>query len=115
MRAHFVELFAEPIEASLLTAQGGGRWPSGFLLERSVHALVSTVLFGVTGLDEFGIDPEADPPDREAAQSSNGRRGEGHPLSERMILGSPYSSKRPRNTGLAPLCAVDRKPWQPMM
>ena len=80
MGAQFIELFAELIEASLLTAQGGGRWPSCFLLERSVHALVSAVLFRMTGLDEFRIDPESDPPDRETTQSSNGRGGEGHSI-----------------------------------
>ena len=78
MGSHFVELLAEVIEAALLAAQSCGRRPRGLLLEGLVHSLVSTVLFGMTGLDELGIDAESDPPDGESAESTDGRGGEGH-------------------------------------
>lgn len=46
------------------------------MLERLVHALMSSVLFGVAWLDEFGIDAESHPPNGEAAESSDGGGGE---------------------------------------
>ncbi len=63
VRALFVELIAKVIEAPLLAAERGCRRPRGLLLERLVHALVSTVLLGMAGLNQLGVDAESDPPD----------------------------------------------------
>ncbi len=76
MGAFFIELLAEVIEASLLAPQRGGRRPRGLLLERLVHPLVPAILLGVSGLDQFGIDAQPNPPDREATESSDGSGGE---------------------------------------
>ena len=73
-----VELSPETVEASLLTAQGGGRRSRRLLLERLVHPLVAAILLGVAGFDELGGDAQADPPNGEAAQSADGRRRKGH-------------------------------------
>ncbi len=89
MWAFFVELFAEMIEPSLLAAQCCGRRPSRLLLESLVHALVSTILFGVTGLDQFRVNAEPDPPDRETAESSNGGGGKGYAVVGANDLGQP--------------------------
>ena len=80
MWTFFVELFAEAVKSSLLAPQGCSRRPSRLLLESLVHALVSTVLLGVTGLDQFGINAEPDPPHGESAKSSNGGGGKGHTI-----------------------------------
>ena len=103
MGTHFVEFFAELIEASLLAAQCGSWWPSSLLLERLVHAFVSAVLFGVAGLDEFGIDPESDPPDRKTTQSSNGGRGEGHSIVGADDLGKSVFFEETTEYGLGAL------------
>ena len=42
-----------------------------------MHALVSTVLVRFAGLDEFGEDPDRDPPDGELREARDGRRSEG--------------------------------------
>ena len=44
----------ESVEALLLLEEVEGSGPGGFLLERSVHALVPTVLLWVAGLDALG-------------------------------------------------------------
>jgi hypothetical protein len=68
MQALFVELIAKVIRAPLLAGERGCRRPRGLLLEHPVHALVSAVLLGVAGFDPLGINPDPDPPDREAAE-----------------------------------------------
>ena len=108
-----VELSPETVEASLLTAQGGGRRSRRLLLERLVHPLVAAILLGVAGFDELGGDAQADPPNGEAAQSADGRRRKGTPLSERMMVGRPYFSNRRRTTVFVPSWPVERSPWHP--
>jgi hypothetical protein len=84
-----VEAVDEAIEAGLLLQQVFGRGLGGFLLEREVHALVSTVLLRVAGLDALDLDAQAQPPHRELAQAEE-RLGheKGTPLSVRIALGS---------------------------
>ena len=59
----FVVLGPEDVEPSLLGREVAGGRSCGLGLERSVHALVSSVLLGVRGLDELRVDAELDPPD----------------------------------------------------
>ena len=103
VRAFFVELFTEVIEAALLAAQCRGRRPCGLLLEGLVHTLMSAVLFGVTGFDEFGIDAEADPPDGESTQSADGGGGEGHSVIGANDLGKPVLLEEAAKDGLGAL------------
>jgi len=73
MWSHRVEFLDESIEPKLLTAHGCCRRPSGFLLEGLVHSFVTSVLRGPAWLDELGKDAQPNPPDRQAAQPSDGR------------------------------------------
>ena len=65
MRPFDVELADKGIEAFLLLQAVGPRRPGCFLLESEVHALVTSVLLRMTGLDAFDGDAEPQPPDRE--------------------------------------------------
>ena len=65
-----VEAIDEAIEAGLLLQQVFGRGLGGFLLERQVHALVSTVLLRVAGLDALDLDPQAQPPTESVLSSA---------------------------------------------
>jgi len=70
-----VVLLAERVEATLLAGEVTGWRAGGFGLEGLVHPFMATVLLGVSGLDELGVDAEADPPNgkpRQAAQSGGG-------------------------------------------
>ena len=78
MRTHRIVFLAKEIEALLLPAAGRCRWSRGRSLERPVHALVSAVLLGGRGLDQLGIDPEADPPATQLRKPRECSRGEGH-------------------------------------
>ena len=57
-----VELCDEGVEALLLLDGVAGRRASGVLLQGEVHALVAPVLLGMTRLDAFDRDAEAEPP-----------------------------------------------------
>ena len=57
VRALVVELLDEGIELGLLLKQIGACGPSGFFLERQVHAFMTAVLLGMTGADSFDADP----------------------------------------------------------
>ncbi len=70
MRSLLVVRSLKAVEPSLLCSPVGGRRSCGLSLERSVHAFVSSVLLGVSRLDEFGIDAEPDPPDGEPRDPS---------------------------------------------
>jgi hypothetical protein len=62
MRALAVERLTETITRELLSAPSA-RWGAcGFCFQRMVHALMAAMLLGFAGLDEFGEDPQADPP-----------------------------------------------------
>ncbi len=72
-----IELAAEVVEAALLGPEVSFRRPGGTRFESSVHAFVAAVLLGLAGLDEFGEDAEADPPDRERGEAAERVGGEG--------------------------------------
>ena len=55
----------EVIEALLLLQEVEGSGLGGFFLQCQVHALVATVLLGMSGLDALDLDAQAQPPDRE--------------------------------------------------
>ena len=64
---------------AVLRVQEVEAWGScGFFFEGQVHAFMSAVLLGVTGLDAFDLEAESQPPDGESAESEQGMRtGEG--------------------------------------
>jgi hypothetical protein len=64
-----VVAFDERVEAGLLLEDIGDRGLGGFLLQREMHALVPAVLLGVPWLDALDRDAQAQPPDRELAQT----------------------------------------------
>jgi hypothetical protein len=64
-----VEGADELIEASLLLEEVLGGGLGGLLLERQMHALMAAVLLRVSGLDALDIDPEPQPPHRQARQT----------------------------------------------
>ena len=68
MRPLGVELVDEGVEAFLLLDGVAGGWPGGMLLQGEVHALVSTVLLGVSGFDALEPQAEAEPPAGELGQ-----------------------------------------------
>ena len=70
MRSDLVVRSLKAVEPSLLCSSVGGRRSCGLSLERPVHAFVSSVLLWVSGLDEFGVDAESDPPDGEPGDPS---------------------------------------------
>lgn len=86
-----VEDGAEAVEASLLTAEVLGRGAGGGGLQRSVHALVSSVLLGPAGLDAFRSDAQLHPVDGERGERppSPTEDGKGWPLPLRMTSGMP--------------------------
>ena len=45
-----------------------------------MKALDASILFGVTGLDAFGYDPELDPPCREWREAAQTHTGEGRTI-----------------------------------
>lgn len=67
-----VEFLTEGIELSLLGPQGP-RWGTGrFGLEGSVHTFMSSVLLGLSRLNEFRKDAQPDPPGGELGQPGQG-------------------------------------------
>ena len=113
MRALVVELGFEAVEAAVLPGEGGGWGARGFLLQRPVHALVPAVLLRVPQFDELGVDAKMNPPDRESAQPSDGRRREGRPVVGTHDRGKAVLLEQPVQHGFAPSCPVERSPWQP--
>src|SRR5256885_5834456 len=56
---------------SLLQEVLGGRL-GGLLLERQMHALMAAVLLRVAPLDAFDVDPQPQPPHRQAGDGEKG-------------------------------------------
>jgi hypothetical protein len=79
MRPLVVELLAKGIEARLLLQDIGGSGLGRVFLQGETHALVSSVLLGMAGLDALDVNAKPQPPDRELAQAIERRGGrEGH-------------------------------------
>ena len=76
MRAFVVVLMNEAIETSLLSFESRLGWSRRLRLERSVHSLVSAILFRMTGNDSFDGDAETDPPQRKSRQPRQAWRSE---------------------------------------
>jgi hypothetical protein len=114
VRAFVVVLVAESLEGPLLSSAVSRRRAGGLGLEGTVHAFVAAVLFWVRRLGELGPDAQADPPDGESGDSSDGAgRGEGVALSVRMASGRPYSWKRRWKAERVPRVLVEVRARQP--
>jgi len=61
VRALEVAAVHEVIKSGLLLQEVSASGPSGFLLQRQVHALVATVLLGIGGLNALDADARAQP------------------------------------------------------
>src|SRR5262245_23231914 len=72
VRPFVIEPVTPAFKTQLLGTQMGGRWLRGLGLQGLVHALMPTILFGMTGCNAFMADIQADEPcgetrDRESA------------------------------------------------
>src|SRR5262249_29093270 len=101
MGAFVVVLPAKGIEAPLLAGEVAAGRACGFGLESSVHPFMTTVLLGVRGLDELGVDAEANPPDGQAGQAAQGGGGEGHAVVGADDAWQAVLVKQPAEHGLA--------------
>jgi hypothetical protein len=100
---HFVvEDFDEVVEACLLLQEVASGRLGGFFFEGEMHAFMAAVLLGMSGLDAFHADPQAEPPDGELLRLNKAwAEAKGTPLSLRMLAGRPRSLKSLSNTGKA--------------
>jgi len=81
VRTFVVELLKEGVELGLLLQEIGAGWARGFFFEGQVHALVATILLGMTGPNAFDADTEPQPPDREPGEIEKPvGRGEGNAI-----------------------------------
>src|SRR5437762_7082159 len=62
----------ELIETRLLLQEVLGGRLGGLLLERQMHALMAAVLLRVARLDAFDVDPQPQPPHRQAGEAEEG-------------------------------------------
>ena len=100
MRALEVELVPEGVEASLLSRAVPGGRPGRFVLEGSMHPLVSPVLLGLSEFDQCRSDAESDPPDGECREPSDCGSGEGATVVREHDHGKPELSKDALEHGL---------------
>ena len=84
-----VEFLAEGVEAPLLGGAVARRWAGGLGLEGPVHAFVSPILLGLTGLDELRQDPEPHPKGRQRGQAGERGGGKGHSVVGTNAFGEP--------------------------
>jgi len=68
VRPVLIELLSEGIELSLLLQEIGAGGSSGFLLEREMHAFMTSVLLWMAGANAFDGDAQTQPPDRELGE-----------------------------------------------
>ncbi len=76
-----------------------------------MHPLVAAILVGRGGLDEFGSDPQPEPPDAELREAAEGTGGEGLPIIGANPLGEPVLAKEPAKDLLGRL---EQRPLQPL-
>ena len=93
MRALFIELFAPAIESLLLRQQVRAGGPAAFGLHRAVHAFMRSVVLRASGAGELDIDPQADPPDAQPAQSAGPHRREGAAVIDSNDIRKPVNAE----------------------
>jgi hypothetical protein len=90
VRALFIIVSAELVEAGLLLPSVGGGRLRGLLLQRAVHPLMAPVLLRRGGANEMRFDAEPEPPRRKPRQPARApREPNGAPLSQRIACGRP--------------------------
>jgi len=99
----FVEELPEVVEAALLGPRRIGWGPGGRRFEVFVHPFMSSVLCRARGLDEFGANPELQPPDAELRESAQSVRGEGRAVVGADALGQPVGTEQATQNGLGRL------------
>lgn len=100
MRALLVEDADELIEPGLLLQEVLRGRLGGFLLERQMHALMATVLLRMPRLDALDVDPQAQPPHREARQAKQGiGAGKGSTVVSADRPGKPKFLENPLKDG----------------
>src|SRR2546421_1032798 len=90
-----VETISKPIKASLLCRERPSRGPRGLCFERAMHPLVPAVLLGMGGLDQLGMNAEADPPHRERRESAEGTGSKRRAVIGANPLGQAEATKEP--------------------
>ena len=80
MRPALVEFFSELIEALLLLQKIRSSGPCRLHFQRTVHALVTAVLFRMTRLDSLELDAKPEPQDREFRETGKALRSKRDPV-----------------------------------
>src|SRR5690606_6043307 len=81
MRPFLIEFADESIEARLLLQEGPAGRPCGLLLQRQVHALMTSVLLRVARPDALEANTQPQPPDRQLREVVEPvRAGEGQSI-----------------------------------
>lgn len=100
MRPLVIVFMAEVIKGPLLASRScfGRIGCLGF--EFAVHAFMAAVLFGVAGLDAFGLDAELYPTEAQPRETAEARRGKGRPVVATHDLGEAVVAKDALQEGL---------------
>ena len=80
VRTLVVVLGTKAVKLALLATEVGCWRARGFLLERSVKALMATILLRRRGLNEFRPNAQTNPPNLQARETGDGLCGEGHSI-----------------------------------
>src|SRR5690606_26200470 len=90
MRPFLIEFADESIEARLLLQEGPAGRPCGLLLQRQVHALMTSVLLRVARPDALEANTQPQPPDRQLRKVVEPvRAGEGQSIVNDRGNGTP--------------------------
>ena len=100
VRPLVVEEMTEGVESFLLDHVVLRRRSGGLGLEGPMHSLVACVLLRMRRLDELGEDPQADPPDRELGEPSDGGGGKGSSVVGADDPGKSVFLEEPHEDGL---------------
>jgi hypothetical protein len=93
VRALLVKLLHEGVELGLLLQDVGAAEASGLLLQGHIHALMTSVLLGMTKADAFHADAQGAPDRQPGGVEEPVGEAKATPLSERMARGKPRSLK----------------------
>jgi hypothetical protein len=91
--ALLVVLESKPIKHLLLSLSVAGRRSRRLVLQRSVHALMTSILLGMARLDLQRLDPQPDPPHRQPRESRHSRRRKRSPIIGHNRPGEPRLSE----------------------